>query len=124
MKTLIVSLLAFGSVSVFAGYVDGKGKVTVSSGFYPSAKDSSGANIRITGKAAKVLFNEIEFAKEMTNAAGEVAAEDATGAFSGQQIRQSDFIQCVKYSERDIECRMLMNSDGTPAKLPRLHLNN
>jgi hypothetical protein len=125
MKKILIGLVLLGSVSAFANYVEGNGKVNATSGFFASAKESQGVNVIIKGNAAKVLFDEISFKNTRTTLSGApTSAEEPTGAFSGQQIRQSDFIQCVRYSKREIECRLLLNSDGTPAKLPRLDLNN
>lgn len=112
MKKLLVGLLALSSVSAFA-YVKGNGKVSVSSGFYAAADQSLGVNITIKGKAASVLFEEINFSDIR-----------GPGGLSNQEIRQNDTIQCVKYGKKEIECRVLLNSDGTQATMPRLRLNH
>jgi|GEM_PF-6138370 len=113
MKALIGIIVLTASMFAQADYVSGKGEAEATSGFYVSAKDSKGVNLLIKGKAARVLFDELSFSDD-----GQV------GVRSGQQIRQSDFIQCVKYSKRDIACRLLINSDGTPATMPRLYQNH
>lgn len=112
MKFILLAALALTSFSAFAEYVSGKGKIEATSGFYPSAKNSMGVNLTVTGNAARILFDEIDH------------KTDETGLNSGTQIRQSENVQCIKISKRDIECRILLNSDGTAAKLPRLQLNN
>lgn len=109
MKTLLTTCMLFSSLSVSA-YVSGAGKVTATSGFYPSAQDSKGVNLVIKGKAAKVLFEEIKY------------TDVQTSSNSGLEIRQTETVKCIK-EKKDIQCRILLNSDGSAAELPREVLN-
>jgi len=109
MKSLIASLMLFSSLSVSA-YVSGSGKITATSGFYPSAQESKGVNLVIKGKAAKVLFEEITY------------TDIQSSNNSGLEIRQTETVKCIK-DKKNIECRILLNSDGSAADLPREVLN-
>lgn len=112
MKKLIIITATILSFSTFAGYVEGKGQITVSSGFYPTAEVTEGVNLKISGQAARVLFNEIAYTDKQ-----------GPGVISAQEIRQTETIQCIKFNKREIECRILLNMEGHSTPIPRLILN-
>lgn len=104
MKTLLIGLLAVASLSAFAA--SEKGRVYVN-----SFKISEGQTIVISGKAAKLLFDEV------------TANHESAGIVSKILVKQSPAMVCIK-DNRNYECTIRIDpKTGETINQPLHHVN-
>jgi hypothetical protein len=104
----------------------GNGKASVKMGTY---QYGNGAMLEVTGKAAKVLFEKLNFPAPLNPLKVDEDAPDvnlievptSSQVTEHMEIRQSDSLQCIR-TKKKYNCKIFIREDGTVGEIAPLYL--
>lgn len=104
----------------------GKGKASVKMGTY---QYGNGAMLEVTGKAAKALFDKLNFPApikpleddEDTPNVNLIEVPTSSQVTEHMEIRQTDSLQCVR-TKKKYNCKIFIREDGTVGEIAPLYL--
>lgn len=128
MKRATISLLFLAFIALDANALTGsKGRASVKMGTYLYG---NGAMLEVTGKAAKTLFNKLNFPAPINPLEGDdqdsqnaniIELPVSTQITEHMEIRQTNSLQCIR-TKKKYNCKIFIREDATVGDIAPLYL--